>query len=578
MYILFYIHILIPLNQKHIMYLRFLLFIFLLSLSSCFREQKDNNALYNEVINTYKINHDITKIPTGTTKEDIICFAVIKDVLNGLHISKTQDTTNPESESLFAKAKVAIDRIPNLPLKLWVYTEIGFYYYSYNQYKDASLYFGYTARYLDLPSTMPTVQTQEVYKKNAYFYQTISAYDQSTRYLIKSKAYTAKTDLYYANALNTIGSNYLKNNNLKQAEYYLLKAKEAALQNNDSLRYAKTLGEIANLHTLKKEYKLAEDLLLEDIKISENIGEQRNAMYAKILLGSLFVQQGEITQAKHYLHQAEQFAQSKEYLKSFLIAIKEELLQLAILEKRDSLELQYRREIEQLDIVVAPHESSEILQKINLEAQQERVILELDAEKNKLEKVQYQRLLWTISTFSILVFGSLIFVSYRRRMKLKAALFDSKILSLKLDRIQSEEKLNKTYTTLETYKTYLYEKNEQINALESVIKDTKQKANGLYEENESILKELIQSHLLTEDNWEMFKYTFKKEQPNYYDFITTYLPNLTDSNLRIILLQKMNLSNQEIASILGVTIDAVKKAKQRLKKKYEGVYEVLLKM
>lgn len=163
-------------------------------------------------------------------------------------------------------------------------------------------------------------------------------------------------------------------------------------------------------------------------------------------------------------------------------------------------------------------------------------------------------------------------------MKLQAALFDSKILSLKLDRIHSEEKLNKTYTTLETYKTYLYEKNEQINALERVIKDTKQHANGLYEENESILKELIQSHLLTEENWEMFKYTFKKEQPNYYGFITSHFPNLTDSNLRIILLQKMNLSNQEIASILGVTIDAVKKAKQRLKKKYEGIYDVLLKM
>lgn len=560
------------------MYLRFLLFILTLSLSSCFTKQKDNNALYNEVINTYHINHDITEIPTGTTEEDLICFAIIKNVLNGLHISKTLDAMNPESELLFAKAKTAIDHMHNLPLKLWVYTEIGFYYYTYNQYKEASLYFGYTARYLDLPSTIVSIQPQEVYKKNAYFYQTISAYDQSTRYLIKSKAHTAKTDLYYANALNTVGVNYLKNNNLKQAEYYLLQAKEAALQNKDSLRYAKVLGEMANVYAAKKEYQQAENLLLEDIKISENIGEQRNVMYAKIILGSLFLKQGKITQAKLHLHKAEEFAQTKDYLKSFLISIKEELLQIAILEKNDALELQYRREIEQLAIVVAPYESNEILQKINLDAQQQRVILELDAEKNKLEKAQYQRLIWSISTFSVLIFGSLIFVLYRRRMKLQAALFDSKILSLKLDRIHSEEKLNKTYTTLETYKTYLYEKNEQINALERVIKDTKQHANGLYEENESILKELIQSHLLTEENWEMFKYTFKKEQPNYYGFITSHFPNLTDSNLRIILLQKMNLSNQEIASILGVTIDAVKKAKQRLKKKYEGIYDVLLKM
>ncbi|WP_326388049.1 hypothetical protein [Myroides odoratimimus] len=37
----------------------------------------------------------------------------------------------------------------------------------------------------------------------------------------------------------------------------------------------------------------------------------------------------------------------------------------------------------------------------------------------------------------------------------------------------------------------------------------------------------------------------------------------------------MELTNQETANILGVTIDAVKKAKQRLKKKYEDDYSAL---
>ena len=47
-------------------------------------------------------------------------------------------------------------------------------------------------------------------------------------------------------------------------------------------------------------------------------------------------------------------------------------------------------------------------------------------------------------------------------------------------------------------------------------------------------------------------------------------PNLTDSNLRIIFLQKLGLNNVETAQILGITTDAVKKAKQRLKKKYDN--------
>ncbi len=51
--------------------------------------------------------------------------------------------------------------------------------------------------------------------------------------------------------------------------------------------------------------------------------------------------------------------------------------------------------------------------------------------------------------------------------------------------------------------------------------------------------------------------------------------DLTESNLRIITLLKLELSNQEISSLLGITIDAVKKSKQRLRKKFGEQYEEL---
>ena len=53
-------------------------------------------------------------------------------------------------------------------------------------------------------------------------------------------------------------------------------------------------------------------------------------------------------------------------------------------------------------------------------------------------------------------------------------------------------------------------------------------------------------------------------------------PDFTESNLRIILLSKLGLSNQDVSSLLGVTIDAVKKAKQRLKKKIGSDYNSIL--
>ena len=50
---------------------------------------------------------------------------------------------------------------------------------------------------------------------------------------------------------------------------------------------------------------------------------------------------------------------------------------------------------------------------------------------------------------------------------------------------------------------------------------------------------------------------------------------LTDSNLRLVILMSLQLSNQQISNLLGITVDGVKKAKQRLKKKLDEKYDYL---
>ena len=72
---------------------------------------------------------------------------------------------------------------------------------------------------------------------------------------------------------------------------------------------------------------------------------------------------------------------------------------------------------------------------------------------------------------------------------------------------------------------------------------------------------------MTDENWNNFKREFKKEYGPFYETLMTDYPELKDSNLKIIILQKLRFSNSEIASLLGITTDAVKKSKQRLKKK-----------
>ena len=57
---------------------------------------------------------------------------------------------------------------------------------------------------------------------------------------------------------------------------------------------------------------------------------------------------------------------------------------------------------------------------------------------------------------------------------------------------------------------------------------------------------------------------------DHKDFNSTVkqkFPNVTNNELRLMTLLKMNLSSKEIASILNISPDGIKKARYRLRKK-----------
>lgn len=80
---------------------------------------------------------------------------------------------------------------------------------------------------------------------------------------------------------------------------------------------------------------------------------------------------------------------------------------------------------------------------------------------------------------------------------------------------------------------------------------------------------------MTEENWNKFKLEFQITYPDYYENLLFRYPDLTDSNLRIILLLKLGFSYNETVSLLGITAEAVCKSKQRMKKKFAENEELL---
>lgn len=62
---------------------------------------------------------------------------------------------------------------------------------------------------------------------------------------------------------------------------------------------------------------------------------------------------------------------------------------------------------------------------------------------------------------------------------------------------------------------------------------------------------------------------------HFYNTLIENFPELKESNLKIIMIQKLDFNNYKISNLLGVTIDAIKKSKQRLKKKLGDKHDLL---
>jgi DNA-binding CsgD family transcriptional regulator len=81
------------------------------------------------------------------------------------------------------------------------------------------------------------------------------------------------------------------------------------------------------------------------------------------------------------------------------------------------------------------------------------------------------------------------------------------------------------------------------------------------------LEKLKNYNLARHDQWEDFRQLFSKLYPNFETTVKNKLENVSTAELRLMMLHKLGLNTKDIAQILYISIDGVKKSKYRLYKK-----------
>lgn len=493
---------------------------------------------------------------------------IISNTFLALKSAEQLNKLNPIAKRLFENAFLDAKQLKQTDLALWVAIQYGFQLYTFRLYEQSYPYFSYCINKLEQDKNFKIIQPIQTYKKASYFLSTVGDYEKAEEFLIKAKNYAKANSSEMASIADGLGLVNLKKNNLVAADLYFQTALSSAKASNDQLRYAKVLGNIAEVNFIKKNYPKAIVLLKEDIAISKKVGNTQNTIYALLLLSKVYLATDNDDEALKQLYLAREYAQTESYFNSSAFEINTLILGIAKKNNNNKEELTARRNLESLRNKLNDSDGDAVITKIGWETEKNKLKLQIESETAKLAKESYLKAVALIGCIILIILIIIVVKSYQNKIRLKQTEYDEKILKLTLAKVNSEEKLNINHQTIASYKTYLSEKNKQIKELEFEMSKIKQSSAPYLEKYANKMQTLLESQLMDDESWLDFKKSFIQLYPTYYSYLKKNFNDLTDSNLRIIFLTKLELNNTEIARILGLTIDAVKKAKQRLKKKY----------
>lgn len=387
----------------------------------------------------------------------------------------------------------------------------------------------------------------------SYAYYHFGDYRDAIAYL-KRASLISITDFnrhIYFDVLNTIGLCYQKLGQLDSASFYFHAVIDPRRVPPDAAWQNIARGNLGYNQFLLKNYEAAIPLLQADINGATKAQDWGLASGSLMPLAAIYLQQNDMAKASTLARQAQEYVrrsgqfQRYQHLYPLLAklhaaqgeaALAARYVDSAVMVK-DSLSRQFNA----LQLLRA-HQRVELQQKMVLQAN-------LNYQK-KLKIIERNALLALVG----LLLAGLVYVYYNTRRKLQ---HEKALKALQLR--EKEKELEQAAGQLHRFAESIQEKNRLIESLEQQFGTAG---------NNSILQELRQSTILTDEEWEKFRTLFEQVHSGYLERLRYRFPHLTPSETRFMVLSRLHFSNKEMAAALGVSTQSVRTIWYRIRKKH----------
>ncbi len=447
-----------------------------------------------------------------------------------------------------------IDDSPYVDLKGFVFYMKGMSAFYQNQYDQAlPLIFKakklFDAAYPD-PASIPVFYFKGFFEVYYYFedYGTAAWY---CRLILKQK----NADMFaHSGAWNNLGLSYLKMGQFDKAKAAFESGIKACRREKRLNYEALIIGNLGNALRLQGKYKEALPFLYQDIRTNENVIPE-NAVISRYYAANALLHLDSIRKAKQYL--APPAMVMPVWTHPGYDLIRYETLGLYYDKTGD-----FRTAASCKDSLLALKDS------LKKEFDYKKItVLEstLQAEKYLAaqQKTQYAVLRRNLIIGAlILIFTALlVWLNKRRRHTIRQQAIQQR---------QTEEQLAGATRQLDEYVRFLNERNALIEDITLRLKSAtgQQPDTGKPAQEPAAIRSLHDSVLLTEDHWKEFKTRFDKAFPDFFNRLRANYPDLTPAETRLLALQHLQLPSRNIANMLAISPESLKKTRYRLRKKY----------
>lgn len=379
-----------------------------------------------------------------------------------------------------------------------------------------------------------------------YFKDYVKAIDMFKKAIATTPWYEFQ-EYDYRHSLENLGTTYQELNRLDSADHYFQLLQHYVTGKNDSVWIGINNGNIGKNEYLRGNYDKAIPLLQFCVNRGIKDKDPGVAAGSQIVLADIYFKQNNIQAAvaatlkarelvlasggyPHYRHlypllakmysTQGQFALAGNYVDSGFMVI-------------DSLNRMYS------GILMA-----RALQKDAIGEQKARLV---DAENSK--KLMNIKMYAALSIALIILFVTIFIYRNKRKQHLQENVL--KDIAIK----QSQTDLENARVQLADFTRNIANKNKLIEEMENQFGNTNK------------LAELEKSIILTGSDWRRFKELFEQVYPGYLQRLTEKIPGISPAETRLLTLAKLNFSNKEIASALGITPQAIRVSWHRMRKK-----------